>query len=90
MNSIELIGYLKEMEDKETRKVEIQLPVFNELNQNTMIVPCKYWAGGERNYLISLPINSHVAIRGHLNFDQNHQMLVMVEQLYCINKNENS
>lgn len=91
MNSVNLIGYLHENLGNNIRKAQISSPVFNDEGNNTFMIYLKYWAGGDRNFLTSLPNKSHVAIQGHLEYAEKFGTIVVVEQLYCLKKsNENS
>lgn len=90
MNSVHIIGYLKDVKNVQFREIEIPIPTFDDDGNNSLTVMLRYWTGGNRNYLTSLPGKSHVAITGHLEFDKNFGTIVMVEQLYCLKKeNEN-
>lgn len=85
MNSAEIIGYLKECEGN-FRKVEISIPTYNDEGNNSCEIYAKYWAGGDRNYFLSLKAGSLVAIRGHLDVDKNFGTIVIIEQLNCLSK----
>ena len=85
MNSVEILGYLKEI-DGDFRIVEAVLPTFNDKGKNTALIRMKYWTTGNKCYFLSLPINSHVAIRGHLDVDEKFGTIVIVEQVFCIKK----
>lgn len=85
MNSVEIVGYLKD-KDGEFRLVETPLPTFNDKGKNTASIYMKYWASGNKSYFLTLPMNSCVAIRGHLDVDEKFGTIVIVEQVYCIKK----
>lgn len=86
MNSIDVIGYIRNNLGDGYRKIEVGLPTFNDDGKNTTEIIAKYWAGGDRNYFLVLPENSHVAIRGHLDYDEKFGTIVIAEQLYCLKK----
>ena len=91
MNTVSLIGYLKENIGNEFRRVEAFKPTFDDEGNHTVSLMTRYWAGGEKNYLRIMPINSQVSIIGHLEFDENFGTIIVVEQLQCLKKeNENS
>lgn len=86
MNNISAIGYVREVVEKEYRKIEFTLPTYDEFGNNTVLVICKYWPGGDRNYLLSLPSGTQIAITGHLDFAEQFGTIVVIEQLYCLKK----
>ena len=85
MNSVEVIGYLRE-QIEEFRKIEIGLPAYNDQDKNSGEILAKYWAGGDKNYFLLLPAGAQVAIRGHLDVDEKFGTILIIEQLYCLNK----
>lgn len=90
MNSVHIIGYLKEVKEQCFREIEVGIPTFDEEGNNSITLTLKYWVDGDKNYLTTLPMCAHVALIGHLEFDKKFGTIVIVEQLYCLKKdNEN-
>ena len=86
MNTVTLVAYLKENIGNEFRKVETVKPTFDENGDNKVNVITRFWAGGEKNYLRVMPINSMVSIVGHLEFDEKFGTIIIVEQMECLKK----
>ena len=84
MNSVELIVSLKEKVDSFFRKVEYELPSFNENGKNTASILVKYWPSQPNSRLIELDGNRLVAIRGHLDTHEKFGTIVVVEQFKVI------
>ena len=53
MNSVEIIGILKEEISDGFRKIEIDIPTYNDSGKNEGEIYAKYWAGGNKNYFLS-------------------------------------
>lgn len=84
MNSVELIASLKEKVDPYFRKIEYELPAFNDDGKNTATILVKYWPSQPNSRLIELEENKLVAIRGHLDAHEKFGTIVVVEQFKVI------
>ena len=81
MNSINIIGILREGIDEKYRYFEYELPFQQETGlENPRILVC-YWTNQPGSRLIILPNNTRVAIHGHLDQDKKFGTILLVEQL---------
>ena len=86
MNSVNIMGLLRENIDDYFRYFEYELPY---LEENESVVPkiiCKYWANQPKSRLNTLPDASRVAIHGHLDAHEKFGTILVVEQLQVIGK----
>ena len=91
MNSVDIIGFLREGIDDYFRYFEYELPY---LEENEKVVPkivVKYWANQPKSRLIVLPSSTRVAIHGHLDAHEKFGTILIVEQVQVLREKwENS
>lgn len=84
MNSVCIIGFLREKIDDIYRYFEYELPYFDENENAKTIIVVKFWANQPNARLISMPENSRVAIRGHLDAHEKYGTIIVVEQIQSV------
>ena len=84
MNSVNIIGYLRENLDEYYRTFEYELPYFEENNTAVAKIVVKYWTNQPKARLITLPENSRVAIQGHLDAHEKFGTILIVEQVQVL------
>ena len=84
MNSVNILGYLREGVDEFYRYFDYDLPYTQEESDEVPRIVVKYWAKQPNPRLIVLPVNTRVAIHGHLDVDKNFGTILLVEQLEVI------
>lgn len=84
MNSVEMLCILKEKVDSIFRKVEYELPGFNEDGKNSSQILVKYWPSQPNSRLIELEDGKLVALRGHLDAHEKFGTIVVVEQFKVV------
>ena len=84
MNSVNIIGYLREILDDYYRTFEYELPYFEENNTAVAKIVVKYWTNQPKARLITLPENSRVAIQGHLDAHEKFGTILIVEQVQVL------
>jgi len=84
MNSVDILGYLKESVDEHHRFFEYTSPFLQEetLCQHQVVV--RYWNNQPNSRLIILPSNTRVLIHGHLDGHDKFGTILLVEQLEVI------
>lgn len=86
MNSVSIIGYLRENINEQLRYFEYELPFFQENEAAVPKIVVKYWTGRAGSRLDVLPINTRVAIQGHLDAHEKFGTIIIVEDLQQISK----
>ena len=81
MNSVDIIGMLREVVDDYCRYFEYELPFAQEPDYGPNRIILKFWTKQAKSRLIVLPENSRVAIHGHLDVDKKFGTILLVEQL---------
>lgn len=84
MNSITLICSLKNNIDSIYRQAEYALPSYNDDGKSTQDIVLKYWTNTKGSRLTSLNVGTHIAIRGHIDHNDEHGTIVIVEQFEII------
>ena len=81
MNSIDIIGLLRENIDDYFRFFEYELPYLEENNKVVPRIAVKYWTNQSKNILTMTPENSRVAIHGHLDAHEKFGTILVVEAI---------
>lgn len=84
MNTVCIIGILKEKIDDKHRYFEYDVPYEIEHETLTPRIIIRYWTDQDNPRLIVLPENTRVAIHGHLDVSKNFGTILLVEQLEVI------
>lgn len=85
MNSIEIIGIVKEKTEEKFRKIEYPLPFPNKFNKDSGFINCIFWTGTNENRLTTLVEGKRIAIRGHLDAHEKFGTIIVVEQFEVLN-----
>lgn len=84
MNSVNIIGLLRENIDENFRYFEYELPYLEENNKAIPKIATKYWTNQKKNILLTTPINSRVAIHGHLDAHEKFGTILVVENIQIL------
>ena len=84
MNSVSIIGFLREVIDERHRYFEYELPYEEIENQKAPRIVVKYWESQPNPRLIVAPVNSRVAIQGHLDTSEKFGTIIVVEQFQAV------
>lgn len=84
MNSLNLIGILKEKIDEYHRYLEYERPFEQEKITKPGVIPVKFWTNQPDSRLMCLEVNTRVAINGHLDAGENFETVVIVEELQVL------
>ena len=79
MNSVSIIGFLREKIDNTYRYFEYEMPFDEEEIHLKRQIVVKYWEGQENSRLIVLPSNTRVAIQGRLDASDKFGKILIVE-----------
>ena len=86
MNSVSIIGYLRENINDYLRYFEYELPFFQENEAAVPKIVVKYWTEQPNSRVNVLPANTRVAIQGHLDAHEKFGTIIVVEELQQISK----
>ena len=86
MNSVSIIGLLRENIDDKLRYFEYELPFFQENEAAVPRVVIKYWTEMPKTRLNVLPINTRVAIQGHLDAHEKFGTIIVVEEIQQLSR----
>ena len=81
MNTVCIIGILKEVVDDYNRFFEYQVPYEVENETLTPRIIVRNWTGQPKSRLIILPLNTRVALHAHLELTEKFGTILLVEQL---------
>ena len=81
MNSVCIIGMLREVVDDYHRYFEYELPFQNENEKMTPRIIVRNWTDQPKPRLIVLPENTRVAIHGHLDITEKFGTILLVSEL---------
>ena len=84
MNTVSIIGFLREKIDDYYRYFEYELPNFEESDGAVPKIVVKYWTKLPKTRLISIPDNSRVAIQGHLDANEKFGTILFVEEIQVL------
>lgn len=84
MNSVELLAVLKDKINPNFRKIEYELPSFNDSGKNIAQICARYWPSQPNSRFIELESGRLVSIRGHLDAHEEFGTIVVVEQFKVI------
>ena len=84
MNSVNIIGFLRENIDDNFRYFEYELPYLEDSLAGPTKIVIKNWTNQPNSRLISLPINSRVAIHGHLDAHEKFATILVVEEIQVL------
>jgi hypothetical protein len=86
MNSVNIIGFLRENIDDTFRNFEYELPYLEENEKARTVIVVRNWTNQPNSRLNLYPANSRVAIHGHLDGHEKFGTILVVEQLQVIGK----
>ena len=86
MNSVNLIGILKECVDDTYRYLEYSVPFPEDGSLEFPRILVRYWNKQPGSRLITLPVNTRVAIHAHLDLDEKVGTVLIVEELEALHK----
>lgn len=84
MNSVDIIGFLRETIDEKFRYFEYELPFLEENDQAIPKILIKFWSNQPKTRLISFPEGTRVAIHGHLDAHEKFGTILIVEQVQSL------
>ena len=84
MNSVEIIGLLRERIDDYYRHFEYELPFEEENSTTTPRIVVRYWTDQPRPRLIFLEEGTRVALHGHLDAHEKFGTILVVEQIQTL------
>lgn len=84
MNSVSIIGILKEKIDSVYRNFDYELPYSEDPSKPTPHIVVKYWSNQADTRLIVIPDNTRVAIHGHLDLDEKYGTILIVESFQTL------
>ena len=84
MNSVCIIGFLRERIDDFYRYFEYELPFLQETNKTTPIIVLRNWTGQSGARINVLEKNTRVAIHGHLDAHEKFGTILVVEELQTL------
>ena len=84
MNSINIIGLLKETIDEQHRYFEYDIPYPEVEEGSHPKIVTRYWTRMPNARLVLLPVNTRVAIHGHLDVEEKFGTILHVELLEVI------
>ena len=79
MNSVSIIGFLREKIDNIYRYFEYELNYDNEINSPRTLIVVRYWEDQENTRLLVLPNNTRIALQGHLDAHEKFGTILVVE-----------
>ena len=84
MNSVNVIGMLRERIDGYYRYFEYELPYEEENNEAENKIVIRYWTEQPDSRLLVLPNNTRVAIEAHLDAHKDFGTILIVEQVQVL------
>lgn len=85
MNSITISGVLKGEIKNKFRKLEFRL----DDSISTGIIHCAYWTRSSENVFMDIPREKNVIIKGHLDYDEEIGVYLVVEEFEKLKPYEN-
>ena len=84
MNSVDIIGLLREKIDDNYRYFEYELPFLDEPSNGVTRIVIKFWMNQPNSRLLVLEPNTRVAIHGHLDAHEKFGTILVVEQFQAL------
>jgi len=84
MNSVNILGFLREIIDEKFRYFEYEPPFSDENYDTAPRIVVKYWTDQPNSRLSTLPNDTFVAIHGHLDNIEKFGTILLVEQLEVV------
>ena len=84
MNSVNIIGLLRDNIDDIFRNFEYELPYLEENNDANSKIVVRFWSNQPKTRLLALPSNSRVALHGHLDAHEKFGTILVVEQVQLL------
>lgn len=84
MNTVSIIGILKEKIDDNFRYFLYELPFDEENNEAETKIVVKNWTNLPNSRLLVLPNNTRVAIEGHLDAHKKYGTIIVVSQVQAL------
>ena len=81
MNSVNIIGFLRENIDDTYRYFEYELPYMEENPEVKNIIVLKNWTNQPGSIVNSYPANTRVAVHGHLDAHVKFGTIIVVEEI---------
>ena len=81
MNSVDIIGVLKDVIDEYHRKLMYDIPFSLEKDSKVSNIVIRYWTDQPLPRLISLEDSTRVAVHGHLEESEEFGTILLVQQL---------
>ena len=86
MNSVNIIGKLRDVIDEKHRYFAYERPYKDEGGEDEPQIVVKYWTNQSKSRLMLLPSHTRVAIHGHLDTSEKFATILVVEQLQTMNE----
>ena len=84
MNSVNVIGILKEKIDDNFRYFEYELPYLDEPVEGPNIIVVKNWTNQPNSRLLVLDVGTRVALHAHLDTSKKFGTILVVEELQAL------
>ena len=84
MNSVDIIGMLREKVDNQFRFFEYELPFLEEANNAPTTIIVRFWTDQLNSRLLVLEPNTRVALHGHLDGHEKFGTILVVEQFQVL------
>jgi len=84
MNAVNIIGMLRENVDGMHRYFEYERPYDEKGSVENAKIIIKHWTNQEKTRLSVMPINTRVAISGHLDASEKFGTILIVEQIQSL------
>lgn len=85
MNSVEIIGIVKEKIEDKYRKIEYPIPYPRGTSKDSQFINCIYWTSTSDNRLTTIVDGKRIALRGHLDAHEKFGTIIVVEQFEVLN-----
>lgn len=84
MNTVNIIGILREKIDDNFRYFEYELPYLEEPENGVPKIVIRYWTNQPNARLIVMPDNARVAIHGHLDVHPKFGTILVAEFIQAV------
>ena len=84
MNSVSIIGILKEKIDDYFRRFEYELPYSDDTTNGYPKIVIKYWSNQPNSRLLVLPEGTKIAAHGHMDFNKEHGTILIIESFQSV------